>query len=223
MPDDLERRTTEMLLRVNSFGIENAAVIARFAKAVEAFARIQTAVTLLESLGVFRSSSAETKFSQSARRKMWRNELHNDMSPIARTAVQITRENPDFVNKFHLPRADKSDMNWLETARAWTQDLPPVEQLFLDLAHLPDFIADLISDTDAFEQAIRGQDTSNRDRIEANADIDDVVAGALKDVRTLKIMMPNIFHGQPGKLAEWASASHIEKAPKGAPRNSPTP
>lgn len=219
MPDDLERRTTEMLLRVNSFGSENTAAIAAYAKAVTAFARIQTAVTQLEQRGVFRSSSSETKLSRSAHRKMWRNEVYNDMTPIARTAVQISRENPGFLNRYHLPRTDKSDMNWLETARAWGQNLADDKELFIEYAHPDDFIEDLIADTEAFEQAIGGQDTSNRDRIEANADIDDIIADALKDVRTLKIMIPNIFHGQPGRLADWASASHIEKAPKGAPRN----
>ncbi len=222
MPDDLERRTTEMLLKVNRFGTENSAAIAAFSKAVAAFGRIQSAVTLLESRGMFRSSAAETKFSQSARRKMWRNEMHNDMSPIARTAVQITREHPDFVNKYHLPRTDKSDMNWLETARAWANNLPDDKELFLDFAHPEDFIEDLIADADAFEQSIGGQDTSNRDRVEANADIDDILADALKDVRTLKIMIPNIFQGNPGKLADWATASHIEKATKAPPKKPPT-
>lgn len=220
--DDLEKRVTEALLRINNFGVENAAAINTFAKAVETFARIQTAVTQLEQRGILRTSSAETKLSQSARRKMMRNELYNDMSLIARTALQISRENPDFINKFRLPEVNRSDLTWLETARAFAQDLPPVQDLFFELAMKPDFIDDLIDDTDAFEQAISGQDASNRDRVEANADIDDIIADALKDVRTLKIMMPNIFHGQPGKLADWASASHIEKAPKGTPNNQPT-
>lgn len=219
--DDLERRTTEMLLRVNNFGTENAAAVGVFAKAVAAFAQIQTGISELEAKGVLRSSAGETKLSLTSRRKMMRNELYNDMTLIASNARQIARDNADFVNKFRVPKMDKSDLAWIEAARQFAQDLPAVKEMFLELAMNDDFIEDLIADTDDFEEAIGGQDTSNRQRIGANVDIDDILGTMLKAVRTLKIMMPNIFHGNPGKLAEWAAASHIEKAPKGTPRNPP--
>jgi hypothetical protein len=38
----------------------------------------------------------------------------------------------------------------------------------------------------------------------------------LKALRTLKLIFPNIFSGNPGKLADLASASHVEKKQKKA-------
>lgn len=215
--DDLERRQTEMLLRANSFGVENNNAVKDFTKAVAAFAVIQTAITGLDARGVLRSSAAETKFSHSARRKLMRNEIYDALSLIARTAIAVERGETGFVNKFRLPQTNRSDLVWLETARAFIAELPAVEQLFLDYGLPAGFIAELTADANEFEAAIGSQDASNRDRIEANAAIDDILADALQAARTLKIIVPNIFRGNAGKLADWASASHVEKAPKKIP------
>lgn len=219
--NDLERRIIEALWRMNAFGIENAAAIALFAMAAAAFARIQTAVTRLEELGIARSSSGDAKLSRTAQRKMWRAEVYNALALMAKSAADIARRNVNFVNKYLLPHANRSDLTWLETARAFAADWVADKDFFIEYAIDADFIGELTEDTDALEEAMSGQDASKRDRIEANADIDDILDEALKDVRTLKIVVPNIFRGQPGKLADWASASHIEKAAKRTPNNPP--
>lgn len=212
--DDLERRQTEALVRVNNFGIQNAAAISAFPKAVAAFAVIQAAITQLEQIGALRTSSHQTKLSSSARRKLMRNELYAEISRIVKIAADIERDEPDFVNKFRLPRANKSDLVWLETARAFAADLTAVKHLFVEYGFLADFIDDLTADADAFEQAINQQDTANRGRVGANADIDEILGDALKAKRTLDVIVPNIFRDDAGKLADWTAASHVEKTPK---------
>lgn len=220
--DDLERRQTETLLRVNNFGVENAAVIT-LPKAVTAFAAIQAAITELEQIGALRTSSGETKLSSSARRRLMRNELYTDLSAIAKIAAQIERDNPDFVNKFRLPQTNRSDLVWLETARAFAADAAVVKQLFIDYGLPADFVADLNADTDAFEEVINQQDTSGRAGVGANADIDEILGDALKAKRTLDVVVPNIFRNDAGKLAEWTAASHVEKPPKKKKDKPPTP
>jgi hypothetical protein len=37
---------------------------------------------------------------------------------------------------------------------------------------------------------------------------------ALKAVGTLRVVVPNIFRNDAGKLSDWAAASRVEKAPK---------
>lgn len=216
--DDLERRQTEMVWRVGSFGTENSVAIQTNSKAVAAFATIQTMIAQLEAKGIARSSAGETKLSQSIRRKLHRNELYDDLSLISQTAAQIARDNPDFINKYRLPQTNRNDLTWIETARAFAVDLVADKQLFLDYGMPDDFIEDLIADTDDFEAAINEQDDSNRDRIGANADIDEIIDTALRAVRTLKVIIPNLFKGNPGKLADWASASHVEKPAKRTPK-----
>ncbi|HVE59980.1 MAG TPA: hypothetical protein VNB22_24415 [Pyrinomonadaceae bacterium] len=102
-------------------------------------------------------------------------------------------------------------MNWLGTGRAFAAELPAVKALFFDYGYANDFIAKLIAETDEFEAAINAQDASKRQRVDSNASIDSLIGDALKALRTLKIIIPNIFSGNPGKLADWASPLHIEK------------
>jgi len=212
--NDLERRITEMLWRVNNFGTVNVEAIRTNARAVAAFAAIQTAVDQLEAKGILRSSAGDAKLSNSAQRRFRRLEYNETLKSIAKTAREIDAENDDFVNKFILSRTNKSDLDRIETGRAFAVDLVPVKSLFTDLGKEEDFIEDLIAETDAFEATINAQDISNRDRIGANADIDDILSDALKAVRTLKIIVPNLFKGNPGKLADWTAASHVEKPPR---------
>ncbi|HQU86143.1 MAG TPA: hypothetical protein PKY59_23650 [Pyrinomonadaceae bacterium] len=212
--NDLERRITEMLWRVNNFGTVNNDAVKHNAKALAAFAAIQTAVAQLEAKGILRSSAGDAKLSNSAQRRFRRLEHNETLKSIAKTAREIAAENADFVNKFILSRTNKSDLDRIQTGRAFAVDLVPVKTFFTDLGQDEDFIEDLVEETDAFEATINDQDESNRDRIGANADIDDILNDALKSVRTLKIVVPNLFKGNPGKLADWTAASHVERPPK---------
>lgn len=212
--NDLERRITEMLWRVNNFGTVNNDVVRNNAKALAAFTAVQTAVDRLEAKGILRSSAGDAKLSNSAQRRFRRLEYNETLKSIAKTAREIAAENDDFVNKFILPRTNKSDLDRIETGRAFAVDLVPVKSLFTDLGKDEDFIEELIAETEAFAATINDQDVSNRDRIGANADIDDILSDALKAVRLLKIIIPNLFKGNPGKLADWTSAVHVERPPQ---------
>lgn len=75
---------------------------------------------------------------------------------------------------------------------------------------------------DEFEAAINAQDAALRERVAANAMIDDAVDRALTGRRTLLVIVPNIFSGNAGKLADWASASYIEKLPESRKTTLPT-
>jgi hypothetical protein len=114
-----------------------------------------------------------------------------------------------------------NDAALLETSRAFYTDSGAVEEILKDYLG-NNFRATLLTLINAFEEAISEQSSANIARVGANAKIDDIVDRALSGRRTLLIIVPNLFSDNPAKLAEWASASHIEKLPKGAPRN-PTP
>lgn len=220
---DLVRRQSEMAVKVKNFGTENVALYQSSAKAVAAFAVVSNGVDQLEGLGALKASAAETKFTFSDRRKSFRGQLYTTLTDIARTARQIARENPDFINKFKAPQDNRNDSVLLDSARGFADDLPPVKQLFLDYAEDEDFIEELIEETDDFAASISGQDTSNRQRIGANASIDDVLDEILAAVQTLKVIMPKLLKDNPDKLAQWLSACHIERPPKKKKTNEPTP
>ena len=218
--DDFERRITECLQRMHNFGTENAAAISVNAIAVAAFTAIAAFVGQLDATGALRTSAGLTKLSLTGQRRIGRTELYSFLLLMARVARDIERNNPAFINTFKIKRQNLNDVTLLETARAFNLDGANVKAEFIGYGLAADFLTTLETLTNEFDQSINAQDTANRDRIDANATIDDIIDQALNGRRTLLVIIPNIFAGNPGKLADWASASHIEKAPKKTP---PTP
>lgn len=213
--DDLERNVTDMILRVDNFGTENAVRIRVNPLAVGKFDLVQTFITQILNTGEERSSASQMKFSQTAKRQIARDEVKKEVLEIAKTGRDIQRNNPDFNNVFHIQENNRNDATLLETARQFHTDasVAEVKELFLAYAMPDDFLEDLAAAIAAFEAAVSKQDTANRDRIDANASIDDLTVQVLAAVRTLKIIVPKLFRDEPGKLADWGSASHVEKAP----------
>jgi hypothetical protein len=220
--DDQERAVTETLQRVNLFGIENAAAVAGVPKAVNCFAAIQAAIDELESRGILRGSASGAKFSATEIRAIKRHTFSQLITKISGTARDIARNDETFVNKFKRPSAERNDLIWLETGRAFAADLPAVADKFAEYGYKATIGTDLTTAADDFEAAINAQNAYLRQRIDSNASIDSIISDALKALRTLKVIVPNIFSGNPGKLADWASASHIEKKTR-KPEPQPTP
>ncbi len=212
--DDMERLILEMVLRVNNFGVENSAMIAANTIAAAKFAVIETFADQLIAMGELRTTAAQTKCSKTVQRKMYRGEVKTDLSLMAKTATAIKKVNPDFDNVFKVPHDNLNDATLLETARAFhtAASLPAVKKLFTGFALENDFLEDLAADTAGFEAAISEQDTANRARVGANADIDGMLPEVLQAVSVLKVVVPNMFRNDRAKLAEWTSASHVEKA-----------
>lgn len=221
--DDLERRTTDMVLSVGRFGTENADLYKNNALAVAKFALVQTFITQITEKGELRSSAGAMKFSQTARRKMARGELKETLMNLAETARDIKKNNADFNNVFVIPRLNLNDATLLETGRAFHRDATPdaVKNLFLGYGEDANFLEELNTQTEAFADAISDQDAANRARIGANADIDEMLGEVLKAIGTLKVIMPKLLKDNPGKLADWLNACKIQKAPQN-PVN-PTP
>jgi len=220
---DLVRRQSEMAVRVDSFGNENSNVFKNNLKAVAAFAVVHAGVSRLHELGALRESSAQTKFEYSDRRKAFRERLYSTITGLAKTARQIARENPDFINNFKAPQDNRNDTTLIDTARSFAENLPPVKELFIEMAEEDDFIEDLLEEIDDFERSIGGQDTSNRQRIGAGAEIDDILGDILPAVRMLNVILPKLLKDNPGKLAEWFTAIHIQRAPSRAKTTQTSP
>lgn len=143
---------------------------------------------------------------------MAREELYDDLARISSTARTIALDNIDFANKFRLPRDNRSDQTLLETARAFAEQAAPLKNDFIAYGFPADFVTDLTADIAAFETAFNSQDEAERERIDANAAIDALIEQAMIARRKLDVIVPNVFRGNAGKLADWASASHVERA-----------
>lgn len=220
--DELERVVTESLQRINNFGLENLAAVRVNLKAKTAFEAIGSYVTLLDKTGATRTSADATKLTQTGFRRIKRSEVHSFLILMTTTARDIARNDATFVNKFRIPRQNLNDAVILETARAFYAESESVVVKFTDYGFEEDFRDDLDVLIDEFDAAINGQDSALRERVAANATIDELLDNALTGRRTLLVIVPNIFRNNPGKLADWASASHMEKLPKKKKSKPPT-
>lgn len=222
--DALERRQTEALIRMDNFGKESAADFPAASVGGKLFKVIAEAVIALADIGAERSSAAGTKLSGTARRKMAREELYADLSAITATARALALDKPEYANKFRIPRLNLNDLTMLETARAFASEAS-ADGRDTDLISygLPaDFLADLNADIASFEQATNQQDVGHRQRTGADASIDEIIENAMIARRKLMVIVPNVYRNNPRKLADWASASHIERPPKPAAPLAPT-
>lgn len=76
------------------------------------------------------------------------------------------------------------------------------------------FLDDLNDDIAAFEEALTQRTQGRETHVNATATIDDLIERGMKIVRQLDPIMRNLFEDQPGKLAAWLSASHVERSPR---------
>ena len=67
---------------------------------------------------------------------------------------------------------------------------------------------------DAFEAAFGQQDSAVGSRIAANVDFNDEMAQMIALKATVGHMVPNFCSGNPGAIAAWRSAAHVESPPK---------
>lgn len=220
--DDLERVVTECLQRINNFGLENTTAVAVNLKAKAAFEAIGEYVAQLGETGASRTSANAAKLSQTGFRRMKRSEIYSYLLWMSRNARDISKTNAAFVNKFRIPRLNLNDALLLETARAFYRDSEAVGATFIEYGLPETFREDLEALIEEFADAINAQDSALRERVASNATIDEVVDNALTGRRTLLVIVPNIFRNDRGKLADWTSASHIEKLPKAGKTTPPT-
>ncbi len=70
------------------------------------------------------------------------------------------------------------------------------------------------SAADAFEASFSNTASATAEHVEATADTAAKVRQGMVIVRVLDGIVKNRYANDPGKLAAWVSASHVEKAPK---------
>ena len=82
------------------------------------------------------------------------------------------------------------------------------------------FVARSSAAADAFEATFSNTAAATADHVAATADASSKVREGMVIVRILDGIVKNRYANDPGKLAAWISASHVEKAPK---KKAPTP
>lgn len=218
--NDSDRRRYEMLVRVKQFGIDNAADFTGIATAK--FEEIGDKVDNTE----VKSAAQQAGFGQAAQqfevKDTARENLRDEMSAIARTARSMEYSFNGISEQFRFHRS-LTDETLLARGRAFAAAAVARQADFIAYGLPATFIADLTAAADAFEVTFATAASATADQVAATAETAGFIREGLIAKRVLDGIVRNRYGDNPGKLAAWLSASHVEKAPKATPPATPPP
>jgi len=206
----LDQRLQAAFGRVNQFGIVHGADFTAGGTASNAFAFIATLVTKGGTdAGTQAAGKGEAKAGTASRASV-RVALHNELKSFSDTAHGIALTTPGFDQKFRLPRSG-SDQALLASATAFVADATPVQATFLANEMPADFLTVTQTLIDQFKATGVDQTTGTAKQVGATANLKDDRHKGVLMLETLKAIVPNKYANNPAVLAEWVTASHIER------------
>ncbi len=124
---------------------------------------------------------------------------------------------PGITSKFKMPEP-RTEQNLIATADAFHSDTAAFEQQFIDVGLDVDFRAALIVAKNDFQTARDEADSAAEEHGEAVGALDALMRELMAHSRQRAAMVKLKYKNNPGKLAAWAIASHLDSAPKSAPK-----
>jgi len=147
-------------------------------------------------------------------------------SAVAAIADMAIGMEPDFngISDLFRFRRNLPDADMLALGRAFHANSAAYETDFIDYGLPGSFRTELDAAATAFEAETSEAAVAKADRVGAGQALAAAVATAMQILRTMDRIVKQKYANNPGKLAAWASASTVEKAPqKPPPPLTPTP
>jgi hypothetical protein len=205
----LHTRRYEMLVRVRDFGIAHAALFPASTLGGESFAAVGAAVAALSDHAVTQYSGRGSAREGTVSKAVAREALRDELDAIIRTARALALDMPGIDDKFRPPRGS-GDQTVLHAARAFARDAAPLAAEFIKHDMPDDFLANLQSDIDDFEEAIRDHEAGKDTHVAARAGIDAAIDDGLAAVQRLDAIVPNRLRNDEARLALWERARRVE-------------
>ena len=207
---------------VDAFGTKYTADFPPDSLGGQQFALVHTAVPLTAGLGATQVSGGEQTHSAVLAKVAGRFHLHDDMIGITTAAHSLLLlGNTAIAGKFLMPH-NNGDQALLNSARAFAADAVAFSALFISTGLPATFITQLNADITDFETCVTTKGAAVGTEAGATGGLEDAAHKAAVALHVLKTIVPNTYKNNPAKLAEWATASHVEKHTP-VPRNKPAP
>jgi hypothetical protein len=216
--NDNQTRTRQMFVRVSDFGVAHATSFPANGRGKQLFEELQATRAELDQDAVAESSAGGAARQGTTTRAEAREALFEDLSAIRRTARALADEVSGLDDKFRRPPS-QNDQLLLTAGRTYLADAIQHSARFIAYALPDDFLSTLSAHIDTLEQAISHQSSGSGNHVASGVAIDNVIDRGMVIVRKLDAITKNTFANDPATLAEWASARHIERAPR---RSAPT-
>lgn len=179
--------------------------------AIAQFAIITDASTKLGDLGGQQVSGADQKHSGVLSKAVCRHLLHDDELAINRCAHSMALMGVDGIaGKFLMPH-NNGDQALLNSARAFATDAVPFSAQMIELGLPTDFIKHLEADITNFETAISAKGAGVGTESGATGGLADLAHKAVIAMHIVDTVVRNVYKNDAEKLAEWVTASHVER------------
>jgi hypothetical protein len=129
-------------------------------------------------------------------------------------------DTPGLENKFRMPRIG-GDQALLTAARVFVTDAEALRTEFVKHELRAEFLDELRARIADFEKVLSQRKTAKGAHVEATVALVKSIEAGLTAARKLDAVVRNKFHNDPGKLATWATASHIGRPPRKTPPEPP--
>lgn len=213
--NDTDGRTHQMLVRSREAFAQNVNDFSQGGAARQLFAELQAVSIEVEQKaaahGAGRSGAKQGTQTISETREA----LLADLVPIREAAKVMGVE-----EKFPYPPRN-NDEHLLQLADVYATNALPLKAELIAHELPADFLEDLAADKAAFQSTSVERVNAVGDHIAARRDLDDALGRGVELVRKLTGLMKVKYANNPGKLAEWTAASHIERAPKRSKTTTP--
>ena len=216
---DTERWRFEAFERVKQFSLDNSTDFPNGSIQKINMNKIITEIGLLEGYMVQQVSGGGDAGQAFEVKDTARENIRELMKDIADTAKVMEYAIDGIADKFRMPY-NQTDQNMLATARSWVDEATGYETEFIQYGLQADFLTLLNDAAEAFDASMTAPVTAIDQRVAATALIGESIRRGMIALRICDTVMRNNYFDQPGKLAAWISASHVERAPKKRP---PTP
>lgn len=216
--NDAETKRWEMQVKVVQFYNDNQQDFSTFPKAQAV--ELGDLVTEIEAEAAAQQAGFGEAAQQFEVKDTARENLRDQMSAVSRTAKSMEYQFDGISDKFHF-RRNSSDAQLLAKGRAFHSESAPYEADFIDYDMPSDFRDVLNAACDAFEASFSTTASATAEHVAATAGTSAKIRKGMIIVRTIDGPLKNKYANNPGKLAAWISASHVEKAPQ--PKDPPTP
>lgn len=207
MKDD-DSRTHQMLVRSREFFAQQIEDFSETGAARQLFNELKVYISTIEQQAAAHATGIAQARQGTRTRGEMRQALQDDIDAIYRVARTMGLE-----SQFPRP-ALNNDEALIQSADAYAVNALPLKAQFIAHELPADFLEDLAADKAAFRDSIADQGNAVGDHVSARAELDDALEQGVIRVRKLDGIMKVKYADSPGKLAEWLSASHIERAPR---------
>ncbi len=203
-------RRYNMLVRVKEFGSTHADLFPPGSLGAGTFAELATAIDRLDGHTVAQASGRANAQTGALSKAAARQALRAAVEAIVSMARGIAVATPEVGKTFQLPRNTR-DKELATTARQFVSDAAPYAAAFVARGLSSTFVADLQGKLDAFERASNVHAAARQAHITARADITAAVASAIAIVQQLDPIVEYRIDTDPGLLAAWQSARHVDR------------